>query len=353
MVHRNIITKHSHYFNALLEGATNMKEAQSKHIELKDSQLSYVRAAIDCMYSREFEISLDSIQGLIDVASLLQIDSLIEKCSEWMKCQFSLINVMLLNEIACTYSMDDVIDSLASQLAVIFDTAVHNCVLMFQMKQDFLKRVISKDCLQIRSERYLLSQMEKWLRMPQSERQQLTYCQRESHANHHDYRYDVLKHIRFCLMSHSELMLLQQSDYPNGIQELIKSAIEYHAAFTGLRPVKSSVQSRIRCLTPSLVIALQSGNGAHVQEIIACTTPSKESTLTNTFSLHISAALHKVCGVATLDNMLYMVSFENYGGFDYDSVVRLSCYDPCIGQQRPLPSPNTQYVPPGKHFTQT
>ena len=88
-------------------------------------------------------------------------------------------------------------------------------------------------------------------------------------------------------------------------------------------------------------------NDAHVHEILACIKPDHSKVQTDTYSLQISAALHRICGVATLDNMLYTVSFENYGGFDSDSFIRMNCYDPCIGQQRPLPPPKTQIIPPG------
>ena len=350
-VHKHIICQKSHYFNALLEGATQMKESQTNEVDLKAIDTESLSAAIDCMYDREIDISLDNVMGLINAASHLQIDALLEISCSWLKHSYKLDNLIFLYEIAAAYSLNEVIDSLAAQMAGEFESALSNATIMVQLDAAFLSKVISSDRLQIRSERYLLSQTEKLLHTSLQNSaagfRLSRLCVASGEHNHSDCVYNLLKNIRFCLMSHSELMLLQLDNYPAGIQQLIRSAIQYHSDFTSCLPVKVTEQSRVRAVSPTLVLTLQSGNDAHVHEILACIKPDHNKVQTDTYSLQISAALHRICGVATLDNMLYTVSFENYGGFDSDSFIRMNCYDPCIGQQRPLPPPKTQIIPPG------
>jgi len=200
--------------------------------------------------------------------------------------------------------------------------------------EDVLERVTARDCLVVRSERYLLTQIDRWIGAAPRPITELTGL-------------SVLETVRFGLMSSDELrpLLRRTRPYHSRIRTLIESALRYHADFSNGTLVKPSVQNRIRSVEPCIVLVLEGGMNQSY-ELVAC--QSLAGARGKFYSLYTDAAHHRTCGVVTLDNYLYIISLEHYGGFDHDSSVMLNCFDPRACNQRLLPAPHTQVVPSGR-----
>ncbi|XP_067942945.1 kelch-like protein 2 [Watersipora subatra] len=339
-VHSSVLIEHSDYFKALLEGTTCMRESQMNQVCLEGIDEMAIKAVIDFIYTGRVEISPGNLDDLLNASSHLQIASLIDRCSSWLTSSFDLEHYETLAELATKYCLTQALESFTRQLAEHFLDLTRQSSLYLGLELLQLIDIVSQDCLAVGSEYELLSLLETWLSHKKEDFEIDHNMVEEQEAM----AVRLLSNVRFGLMSLDALQELQhRSHYPPAITSLITSALRSHENFPSVKPNDSTVQNRIRSREPSLVIVLaSSGNKKH--EILAC---RQKAGVTEMYSLYTDAVQHKTCGAVTIDNCLYTISLEHYGGFDHDAFIRLKCFNPAIGDQRPLACPELQVIPAG------
>ena len=341
-VHKAVLSKYSDYFNALIEGATCMVESQTNEVRLQGISELAVNAVVKYMYNGTVQLCWSDIDDILYAASYLQMKSLIDECSEWLSKDFQLTNYRERVELARKYCLTSALAALNQELAKHFLELTNCRDLYFDLEADELIEMVSHDCLEVRSERELLLLLEQWLANSGAVPGYRSTCNYPS--DQEDVVARLLSNVRFRMMSLKELQPLTfASHYPSEVNSLIQSAIVYHNNFPAMKPIESTDQNRMRSTKPSLVIVLENGvNKGH--EILAC---HLSGNVTQTYSLYADTANQKTCAAVTVDNCLYTISLEHYGGFDEDSTITLRCFDPCIGDQRLLPCPELQVIPSG------
>ena len=76
--HRVVLAAVSPYFNAMFTG--DLAESNQKVVQLNDLDPLAVHMFVEFAYVAKVNISVDNVQSLLTVASLLQVESLVEKC---------------------------------------------------------------------------------------------------------------------------------------------------------------------------------------------------------------------------------------------------------------------------------
>lgn len=342
-VHKAVLSRHSLFFRTFLEGPTCMKETQTNEMSLQALSRLTIKDIINFMYTDEINISLTSLDSLINAGSFLQMDHLVEKCTKWMCEKFTVGRYRSFMNTAQHYSLTTAAVTLNHLAAQQFLSLVEDQKLFLGLEKEELAAIVAHDCIRVNSERRLMSYIELWLA---KRVRRTTPCNSTLTGEQEDTAGELLSKVRYCLMNRRELLLLSDvSHYPQSINTLIQSALSYHADFQSDKPLISTVQNRIRSDKASIVLVLDNGiNERH--EILACDGEHSEI-----FSLYSYAAFRNTCGVVTVDNRLYIVSVED-GLFDLNSAITLTCYDPCIRDERPLPSPCTQakFIPSCKYY---
>ena len=74
--HRVVLAAVSPYFNAMFTG--DLAESKQKVVQLNDLDPSAVQMFVEFAYVAKANISVDNVQSLLTVASLLQVESLVE-----------------------------------------------------------------------------------------------------------------------------------------------------------------------------------------------------------------------------------------------------------------------------------
>lgn len=337
-VHKSVLSEHSDYFKILFDGETRMLESQENKINLQGLDIEVVKPLIEYMYNGIgcLHLTSENIEGFVDACSHLQISQLISFLSDWICKQYTVTSYTFLMHLAKKYSLTSAINGLHINLAKSFEAISKDMTLMEGIEPEDMMAILSKDCLQVSSEFILLKRVEKWIEKVSLDSEDQVALSTK-----------LLSHIRYALMSSSELEILLQKNYPGAVVQLINAAHEYHTDFSKKWAV-SEIQRRARSVEPSIVLMLRN-TPLKCLELIACNKCSLTGG-TNIFTIvsgHESSL--KVCGIVTVQNCLYFVTVKEYGGFysGNGSVVSVHCYDSASKKTHLLPTPPAQLAPAG------
>lgn len=315
-VHKCLLAATSDFFRVMFSGA--MAESEQNMVDLKAVTADGLRHVIEFIYTGEMALHYENLTEIIHTASHLQVHSALDLCSNFIKSVMTFENAEDFLNISETYSLNKVL--------IHWDQMIQRNFQDFSLTQTFLKmsaqtlinKHLSQNSLQIASEFKLFRCMEKWFRYNQT---RLVDGQA------------ILNHIRFPLMSQTELGSIQDNDIirhtSQGLQCLAKG-FRYHMDSKGGHPC-IEITSDVRSCSPCLVL-VHYGSSYMPFQITAY-----DKTSGTFYRLFSDVNGSRDCRVGTVDNFAYICRVVDFGGGSLmSSVFR---FDPrhLIGQElRPM-----------------
>lgn len=197
-----------------------MKEAHQKEVELVGASFIGLKAVIDFLYNGDLTLDGGNIDYILETAHLLQIWKVVDFCCEYLENEVNEENYLYLQELASIFSLE--------RLGCYIDSFILRNYSTLCFTNAFLQNIpLQKLCL------YLMSNQVQHVSehdLLQSALQWLTHSpQRESQA------YQVLQHVRFQLISKSELLhrvkpaVCSLLPKESNCESLVEEAIYYHS----------------------------------------------------------------------------------------------------------------------------
>lgn len=190
--HRLVLGACSPYFRVMF--TANFLESRQPIIDLKDVDGLALKDVIDYFYCGELCINSLNAEGLIQLATVLQLEDLIFKCETYLRRNISPTNCLGLQAFGKHYSLESLSEQAMRYVCWYFDDIQKEEEFLHLPVED-LKRVLSHDCLKAPTEELVLEALLKWLAFDYEYRKQFVT--------------DLIPHIRFPLMG---LTYLQESN---------------------------------------------------------------------------------------------------------------------------------------------
>ena len=165
--HRVVLAAVSPYFNAMFTG--DHKESRQNVIQLNGLDPSAVCSFVEFAYVAKVKITVDNVQSLLTVASLLQVESLAEKCCHFLESELHPSNCLGIWRFAESHGCF-ALSKIAKQYAMRnFDQTTQ----LEEFLQCSIERVIeflSKDVLYVRHEEEIYEAALRWLNYSKQDR---------------------------------------------------------------------------------------------------------------------------------------------------------------------------------------
>lgn len=303
--HKFILIAASDFFKAMLTGC--MKESKENYVELKGFHSSIgIKLVLDFIYTGSIDISFENILSVIDSASQLQINHLLELCSDFLMQNLNTMNCVTVLKLADTYSMLPLVNYTNSFISENIAEIYQNSSDQFnQLTYEQIKYLLSNDCLQVCAEIDLFLMIVKWIESS------------ESDANRLKHAADLMKYVRFMNMSAEELAdKVESVEFMNQIPECnlyLMNAYKWHA-LPKRQPLIKNEQTKLR--NQEMLVAVGETNIFVLNELkqkweIVSTAPLEDN-----YPYPFS--------VITINNYLYVLGTRRSSSEEYKSCYRFS-----------------------------
>ena len=94
--HRIILASVSPYFKAMF--TIKMSESSQDVITIKDVEEDIFLLLIKFMYSHRILIRVDNVQSILQCANILQLDSVVSACCDFIYCHLSISNCLIVRD---------------------------------------------------------------------------------------------------------------------------------------------------------------------------------------------------------------------------------------------------------------
>ncbi|XP_029981655.1 kelch-like protein 9 isoform X2 [Sphaeramia orbicularis] len=198
-VHRVIMASSSDYFKAMFTGG--MREQEMKEIKLHGVTKLGLRNIIDFIYTSKVSLDMGNLQDTLEAANFLQVMPVLSFCNQLLSSEVTIDNCVEVERIATDLHLEDVqlnIGEFVSQnLSALRQYGRH-----LQLSETSMANALSSNSLKGFSEMELYQIAREWLDHDLPSRQSSVYT--------------LMRHIRFPLMSPSELIQISQDDEEGG-----------------------------------------------------------------------------------------------------------------------------------------
>ncbi|XP_068185735.1 kelch-like protein 9 [Antennarius striatus] len=194
-VHRVIMASSSDYFKAMFTGG--MKEKEMREIKLHGVTKLGLKNIIDFIYTSEVRLDMGNLQDTLEAANFLQVMPVLKFCNQLLSSEITIDNCVEVERIARDLLLEDVqlnIGQFVSQnLSALVESGRY-----LQLSEATMANALASDTLKGYSEMELYHIARGWLN--------------HDHPNRRSSVYALMRHIRFPLMSPSELIQISQED---------------------------------------------------------------------------------------------------------------------------------------------
>lgn len=198
-VHRVIMASCSDYFKAMFTGG--MREQEMREIKLHGVTKLGLKNIIDFIYTSKVSLDLGNLQDTLEAANFLQVMPVLKFCNQLLSSEITIDNCVEVERIAIDLLLEDVQLNIGEFLSQNLSALVESGRYL-QLSADTMASALASNSLEGFSEMELYHIAKNWLDHDLQNRRSSAYA--------------LMRHIRFPLMSPSELIQISQDDEEAG-----------------------------------------------------------------------------------------------------------------------------------------
>ena len=294
--HRVVLAANSPYFNAMF--TTNMVESLMDTVRLQGVNFAALDSIINCLYGQELRLTNTSVNDVLSVSSLLQVDPVTQACEIFLLGKLHPSNCITVRSIADKFSCSKLLEAAESFIEKNFvDVSVSEE--FQQLPLEGIIRLISKDDLNVHSEEQVFEAVLRWIK--------------QDEQNRKEHLHTLLEQVRLCLLPPqylSDRVLGEEIVHSNILcRDLIDEAKDYMLMPERRKQLKSFRTSPRRCSEAAGLIYVVGGLTSTGNSL---STVEKYDTVTCKWTPVPPMTIQRSrVAVAVLDAHLYAI-----GGFD-------------------------------------
>ncbi|CAJ0936063.1 unnamed protein product, partial [Mesorhabditis belari] len=164
--------KQCKYFEALFREKSDWKERSENVVKLEfpagKVTVEALHQVLGSLYSNEITLEIGEIEGILSAASLLQLESLLDRCAEMMCQDIGDDRVLKFLDLAIMYGLPTVIQKVTSFLTINFWRLAKEKKFLAEISLEALARLISSpDTLVMEGEQDLYNIIKTWIYLNQ------------------------------------------------------------------------------------------------------------------------------------------------------------------------------------------
>ena len=165
--HRVVLAAVSPYFNAMFTG--DHVESKQKVVQLNNLDPLAVRMVVEFAYVAKASITVDNVQSLLTVASLLQVESLVEKCCCFLESELHPSNCLGITRFAKRHGCF-ALGKTAYQYAMQNFNQTTQLEEFLQCSLEEVLELLSEDALYVRHEEEVYEAALRWVKYAKQDR---------------------------------------------------------------------------------------------------------------------------------------------------------------------------------------
>lgn len=170
--HRLILAIVSGYFRSMFLGT--MSESKQDVVKIKEIDENVLEDMIRYAYSGKIQITVDNVQSILYVASILQIEDVAKACSDFMKEHLSSDNCVQVHTFAMLHNREQLINSSQSFITENF-LDVSKTTEFLSMPANIIESIVDSDRLNVSNEIEVFEAVMSWINHdPEDRKQHLT-----------------------------------------------------------------------------------------------------------------------------------------------------------------------------------
>uniref|UniRef100_A0A3Q1G147 Si:rp71-68n21.9 n=1 Tax=Acanthochromis polyacanthus TaxID=80966 RepID=A0A3Q1G147_9TELE len=198
-VHRVLMASSSDYFKAMFTGG--MREQEMREIKLHGVTKTGLKNIIDFIYTSKVSLDMGNLQDTLEAANFLQVMPVLSFCNQLLSSEITIDNCVEVEHIATDLLLEDVQLNIGEFVSQNLSELV-DCGRYLQLSETTMANALSSNSLKGFSELELYHIARGWLDHDLPKRRSSVYA--------------LMRHIRFPLMSPSELIQISQDDEEGG-----------------------------------------------------------------------------------------------------------------------------------------
>ncbi|KAL3969581.1 basement membrane-specific heparan sulfate proteoglycan core protein [Sarotherodon galilaeus] len=198
-VHRVIMASSSDYFKAMFTGG--MREQEMREIKLHGVTKLGLKNIIDFIYTSKVSLDMGNLQDTLEAANFLQVMPVLRFCNQLLSSEITIDNCVEVERIATDLLLEDVQQNIGEFVSQNLSELVE-CGRYLELSETSMANALSSNSLKGFSELELYHIARGWLDHEPAKRRTSVYA--------------LMRHIRFPLMSPSELIQISQDDEEEG-----------------------------------------------------------------------------------------------------------------------------------------
>ncbi|XP_063353652.2 kelch-like protein 9 [Pelmatolapia mariae] len=198
-VHRVIMASSSDYFKAMFTGG--MREQEMREIKLHGVTKLGLKNIIDFIYTSKVSLDMGNLQDTLEAANFLQVMPVLRFCNQLLSSEITIDNCVEVERIATDLLLEDVQQNIGEFVSQNLSELVE-CGRYLELSETSMANALASNSLKGFSELELYHIARGWLDHEPAKRRTSVYA--------------LMRHIRFPLMSPSELIQISQDDEEEG-----------------------------------------------------------------------------------------------------------------------------------------
>ncbi|XP_006793783.1 kelch-like protein 9 [Neolamprologus brichardi] len=198
-VHRVIMASSSDYFKAMFTGG--MREQEMREIKLHGVTKLGLKNIIDFIYTSKVSLDMGNLQDTLEAANFLQVMPVLRFCNQLLSSEITIDNCVEVERIATDLLLEDVQQNIGEFVSENLSELVE-CGRYLELSETSMANALASNSLKGFSELELYHIARGWLDHEPAKRRTSVYA--------------LMRHIRFPLMSPSELIQISQDDEEEG-----------------------------------------------------------------------------------------------------------------------------------------
>ncbi|XP_077991439.1 kelch-like protein 25 [Glandiceps talaboti] len=167
--HRVVMACTGDYFKDLL---THL-EGEHHKIAIRNASAAIMKRLVEFTYTSNLEINIENAKEILALASLLKHDSVLEKCTEFLKRRITSASCLGVQALARRHFVEH-LEKAATKVAVMHFQEVRKHNEFLEMSQDQLITLLSEDALNVKSEEEVYSAAMQWVKHDVEVRKEVT-----------------------------------------------------------------------------------------------------------------------------------------------------------------------------------